>query len=153
MTALVQVILVTNEAEHEEAIARVRALTSSADADKHTAEIEAQVRIIDAYEKEKFPITPPTAQEAIAFRLEQLGLSPEAFAKKIGTNRRSFEEILNGESDLTIELVRLINEEVGIPADVLIRNVKFIGKPTLLRKQSGHIIAKTVSKKRAAKRV
>jgi HTH-type transcriptional regulator/antitoxin HigA len=77
--------------------------------------------LIDNYEKEKYPIGLPDPIEAIKFRMEQLGYKQKDLADIIGLKSR-VSEVLNRKRKLTLEMIRKLNETLGIPTDILVRD-------------------------------
>lgn len=77
--------------------------------------------LIEKYEKEKFLIGPPNPIEAILFRLEQLNLNKSELSRILGTRSRA-SEILNGKRKLSLAMIRRLNAELEIPAEVLIKD-------------------------------
>ena len=57
--------------------------------------------------------------EAIKFRMEQSGLSVKGLEPLIGRSNRVY-EILNRKRPLTLEMIRRLHRQLGIPAQVLI---------------------------------
>ena len=76
--------------------------------------------LIEAYEKENFPIESPNPIEAILFRIEQVGMSSSELNKLLGSRSRT-SEILNGKRKLSIGMIRKLHEKLGIPAQILIK--------------------------------
>jgi len=76
--------------------------------------------LIEKYEKETYPIDPPHPIEAILFRLDQLNLKKSELSKILGTRSRA-SEILNGKRKLSLSMIRKLNRELEIPAEVLIQ--------------------------------
>ena len=77
--------------------------------------------LIEQYEKENFPIEPPHPIEAILFRLDQLNMKKSELSKILGTRSRT-SEILSGKRKLSLSMIRKLNTELNIPAEVLIRD-------------------------------
>lgn len=84
-------------------------------------ELEVLGILIDKYEKEKYPIDYPDPIEAIKFRMDQLGYSQSDLARVVGLKSRA-SEILSKKRKLTLEMIRQLHQELGIPTDVLIQN-------------------------------
>ena len=84
--------------------------------------------LIEQYEKENFPIDPPHPIEAILFRLDQMNMKKSELAKILGTRSRA-SEILNGKRKLSLSMIRKLNIELHIPAEVLIRDYKMSSTP------------------------
>lgn len=75
--------------------------------------------LFQAYEARHFPIGTPDPVEAIKFRVEQSGLSVKDLEPLIGRSKRVY-EILNRKRPLTLEMIRRLHRQLGIPAQVLI---------------------------------
>jgi HTH-type transcriptional regulator/antitoxin HigA len=105
---------------YEAALAEVERLwgakLGTADGDR----LDVLVTLIEAYEAAHYPMDPPDPVEAIKFRMEQQGLSRKDLESLIGTRTR-VAEILNRRRNLSIAMIRRLNKELGISAEVLIR--------------------------------
>ena len=75
--------------------------------------------LVDAYEEEHHVIDPSSPVEAIKFRMEQQGLSPKDLEPLIGSFAR-VSEVLAGKRALSIDMIRRLHRELGIPAEILI---------------------------------
>ena len=75
--------------------------------------------LIEQYEKDNFPISPPHPIEAILFRMDQMNMKKSELSKILGTRGR-VSEILNGKRKLSLSMIRKLNIELKIPAEVLI---------------------------------
>jgi HTH-type transcriptional regulator/antitoxin HigA len=105
---------------YEAALAEVERLwgakLGTADGDR----LDVLVTLIEAYEAAHYPMDPPDPVEAIKFRMEQQGLSRKDLESLIGTRTR-VAEILNRRRNLSIAMIRRLNKELGISAEVLIQ--------------------------------
>jgi len=77
--------------------------------------------LIEQYEKEAYPVTPPHPIEAILFRLDQLNMKKSELSNILGTRSRT-SEILSGKRKLSLSMIRKLNTALKIPAEVLIRD-------------------------------
>ena len=77
--------------------------------------------LIEKYEKENYGIDLPHPIEAILFRLDQLNMKKSELTKILGTRSRT-SEILSGKRKLSLSMIRKLNAELNIPAEVLIRD-------------------------------
>lgn len=77
--------------------------------------------LIEAYENEHNPIDEKrgTPQTVVAFMLEQKGMTRADLAAHMGGKAR-VSEFFSGKRRLSIEQVRALRDELGIPADLLI---------------------------------
>jgi len=74
--------------------------------------------VIEAFEKEKWPIALPSPVEAIRFRMEQMGLTEADLIPMIGTAKR-VRAVMSGKEELTLTMMRALHRELGIPRVVL----------------------------------
>ncbi|BCX45406.1 transcriptional regulator [Stenotrophomonas maltophilia] len=80
---------------------------------------EILVTLVEAYEAKHFPIEPPDPIDAIRFRMEQGGLTVKDLVPSIGQLNRVY-EVLNRKRGLTLEMIRKLHRNLGIPAESLI---------------------------------
>lgn len=112
---------IRTQADYEAALAQVSPLFDR-EPEPGTAEgdrFDVLVTLIDAYEREHFPIDAPDPIEAIKFRMEQQGLTPADLQPMIGRLNRVY-EVLNRKRPLTMPMVRRLHRQLGIPAESLI---------------------------------
>lgn len=111
---------IRTEADHERALRRVEKLWDSPKGSSASDELDVLATLIEAFERERYPIDVPDPIEAIKFRLEQLGKDNRALIGVIGADGR-VSEVLNGKRPLSITMIRNLHRKFGIPAEVLIR--------------------------------
>jgi len=75
--------------------------------------------LVEAYEAKHFAIEAPDPIEAIRFRMEQGGLTVNDLVPSIGQPNRVY-EVLNRKRGLTIDMIRNLHRNLGIPAESLI---------------------------------
>ncbi len=80
---------------------------------------EILATLVEAYEAKHFPIEAPDPIEAIRFRMEQGGLTVKDLVPSIGQPNRVY-EVLNRKRGLTIDMIRNLHRNLGIPAESLI---------------------------------
>lgn len=127
---------IRNEADYRAALDEIERLF---DAEPNTIEcdkpfghgfayrLEVLTTLVEAYEQQHYPIAAPEPIEAILYYLESRGLSTHDLEPIIG----SLEEvaaILNRQQPLTLEMIRRLNQKLGIPADVLIQPYSLMKK-------------------------
>lgn len=81
---------------------------------------EILLTLIEAYEAKHFPIDLPDPVEAIKFRMDQSGLTPKDLVPMIGRLNRVY-EVLNRKRSLTLPMIWKLHDQLGIPAESLIR--------------------------------
>ena len=85
--------------------------------------LEVLTILVEAYEEEHYPITPPDPIEAIKFHMERMGLTRRDLEPYIGSRAR-VSEILNRRRPLTLAMIRRLQEGLGIPAETLLQEEK-----------------------------
>lgn len=112
--------VIKTEKEYQIALKRLDEIFDSKKGSKNGDELELLSLLIDNYEKEKFPIDLPDPIAAIKFRMEQLGYNQKDLSDVIGLKSR-VSEVLNKKRKLTLDMIRKLNEVLGIPTEVLIK--------------------------------
>ena len=109
-----------SEADYDAALEDVgRLMETSIPGTAEDDRLEVLVLLVQDYEAKHHPIPPPSALDAIAFRLEQQGLTRKALEGVIGSRAR-VSEVLGGKRRLTLEMIRRLHERFGIPAEALL---------------------------------
>lgn len=112
--------VIKTEKDYQRALQRLEVIFDAARNSKEGDEVELLTLLIDSYEKQQEHIDFPDPIEAIKFRMEQLGYKQKDLAEALGLKSR-VSEILNKRRKLTLEMVRKLSVELGIPAEVLVR--------------------------------
>ncbi len=113
--------VIKTEKDYKLALKRLELIFDAKKGSKHGDELELLSLLIDNYEKEKHPIDLPDPIEAIKFRMEQLGYKQKDLAEIMGLKSR-VSEVLNRKRKLTLEMIRKLNEVLGISTDVLVKD-------------------------------
>jgi HTH-type transcriptional regulator/antitoxin HigA len=116
---------IRSQGDYERAMAEVERLWGASAGTAKGDRLDVLATLIDAYEREHFPIEAPTPVEAIKFRMEQQGLTRKDLESVIGSRGR-IAEVLSGKRQLSVAMIRKLHDELGIPADVLIKSARKI---------------------------
>jgi len=79
----------------------------------------AQARLIEAYERSRWPRRRPGPVEILTYLMEQHGLSRADLVPLLGTPSR-VSEVLGGKRDFSMTMVQRLRERFNISADALI---------------------------------
>ncbi len=110
--------IIENDKDHAEAKALIEKLMGSHDvADR--ARMRAQARLIEAYERDRWPRRTPSLRDLLTYLMEQHGLSRADLVPLLGTASR-VSEVLNGKRESSMSMVRKLRERFQISADLLI---------------------------------
>jgi HTH-type transcriptional regulator/antitoxin HigA len=111
-------IVIDSDAE----LARARALVDrlwASEAPADIARLQAQARLIAAYEESKWPRRLPSTAELIRHLMDQHGLTRADMIPILGTPSR-VSEVLRGKKELSMAMVQRLRARFRVPADVLI---------------------------------
>jgi HTH-type transcriptional regulator / antitoxin HigA len=114
--------MLRNEREYDIAVARADELTDDMPkkGTKEYDELLFLMVLIEAYDDEHYPMGDKISpQDVVEFMLEQKGRTHGDLAKMLG-GRSRVSEFFNGKRRLSIEQIRTLRDELGIPADLLI---------------------------------
>lgn len=112
--------LIKTEEDYQLALQRLEEIFDAEANTQDGDELEVLSFLIDAYEKEHFPIEAPDPIEAVKFRMEQLGIKQKDLAEVLGFKSR-VSEVLNRKRKLTLEMIRSLHKTLNIPTNVLIQ--------------------------------
>lgn len=109
--------------DHKAALARIDDLMDAEENSPEATELEVLAILVERYEREAFPIDPPTVLDAIQFRMEQAGYRQADLAQVLGSRSRASEIMRGSVKRLSLTQIRRLHDAWKIPADVLIRDV------------------------------
>ena len=111
-------IVIQNDADHAEAKKLIERLFGSNDA-KDQARIVAQARLVEAYERFRWPREKLSLPALLAYLMDQHGLRRADLVPLLGTASR-VSEVLSGKRELSMTMVRNLRERFQVSADVLV---------------------------------
>lgn len=112
--------LIKNENDYEMALSRIEELMDAESDTEEMDELELLTALVEMYEERHYPAGLPDPISAIKFRMEQLELTQKDMVPYFGSKSR-VSEILNGKRKLTLPMMRALNKELGISAEVLLK--------------------------------
>jgi HTH-type transcriptional regulator/antitoxin HigA len=110
---------IRSKKDHARALARIEALWDAAPGTRRGDELDVLTTLVEAYERQAYPIDPPDPIEAIKFRMEQAGMDRSDLEPFIGSRAR-VSEVLSRKRALSISMIRKLHKALGIPPAVLI---------------------------------
>ena len=111
---------IKTDQDYRAALRAIESLMSAELDSKEGERLDILVTLIEAYERQHFPLDLPDPVEAIRFQMEQKGLVPKDLEPMIGRSNRVY-EILNRKRPLTLKMIWRLHQQLGIPAESLIR--------------------------------
>ena len=114
-------------ADYRANLRRVEELWGAAPRSPEGDELDVLITLIEAYEREHYPIDLPTPVDAIKFRLEQQGENVTSLIGVIGQRSRVY-EVMRGDRPLSLNMIRSLHRKLEIPAEVLIQPSRTRGR-------------------------
>ncbi len=114
---------IKTKADYEAALREIEGLWGAGEGTIEGDRLEVLTTLVEAYEETHFPMDLPDPIEAIKFRLEQQGEDHKALIGIIGNRTRVY-EILRRDRPLSLAMIRRLNKQLRIPAEILIRPVR-----------------------------
>ncbi len=111
--------LIATKEDHNEAMTEINRLWNSPLGSPERARLELLAMLVHHYEREREPISENDPIEAIKFRMEQQGLARKDLLGIFGTSARA-SEVLSGKRSLTLNMIRKLHAELGIPLESLV---------------------------------
>jgi HTH-type transcriptional regulator / antitoxin HigA len=111
-------ILIDSDAELAPPRALVERLWTS-DAPADIARLEAQARLIAAYEETKWPRRAPSTADLLRHLMDQHGLTRADLVPILGTPSR-VSEVLRGKKGLSMAMVQRLRARFRVPAEILL---------------------------------
>jgi HTH-type transcriptional regulator/antitoxin HigA len=113
-----ELIIVQNDADLAEAMALLDSLVEAASEDD-VARLRAQARLIEDYERRRWPRKAPSVPNLLLYLMDQHGLTRADMAPLMGGAGR-VSEALSGKVGLSMTQVKRLRERFGVSADLLI---------------------------------
>ena len=111
---------IRTEADYNAALKEIDSLMMAEPNTPDGEKLDVLVTLVEAYEAKHYPLDLPDPVEAIKFEMEQKGLTVKDLEPMIGKSNRVY-EVLNYKRSLTLKMIWKLNQELGIPAESLIK--------------------------------
>lgn len=109
---------IKTDVDYRAALKEIEALMAAAPDSPEGERLDVLVTLVEAYETKQYPMDLPDPVEAIKFEMERKGLTVKDLEPMIGKSNRVY-EVLNRKRSLTLEMIRKLHHELGIPAESL----------------------------------
>lgn len=111
---------IRTKTDYRAALKEIEGLMAARPATPEGDRLDVLATLVEAWERKQFPMELPDPVDAIKFRVEQLGLTPKDLVPMIGQINRVY-EVLARKRPLTLQMIRRLHRELGIPAESLIK--------------------------------
>jgi HTH-type transcriptional regulator/antitoxin HigA len=114
---------IRSKREHQAALKEAEALWEAPEGSPDGDRLEVLTLLIEAYEREHFPIEDPDPIDFLQHVMEARGLARKDLEPFVGSRAR-VAEVLNRVRPLTLEMIRKLATGLDLPSDVLIRGYR-----------------------------
>ena len=111
---------IKTDADYRAALKEIETLMMAEPDTPEGEKLDVLVTLVEAYEQKHYPLDLPDPVEAIMFEMEQKGLTVKDLEPMIGKSNRVY-EVLNHKRSLTLKMIWRLHEQLGIPAESLIK--------------------------------
>lgn len=111
---------IRTEIDYQEALREIELLFDAVPDSPACDRLDILSTLVESYEKIQYPIALPDPIAAIQYYMEARGWSRHDLESCIGSRAR-VSEVLSRKRSLTLEMIRKLNQQLGIPAEVLIQ--------------------------------
>ena len=111
---------IRTQTDYQEALREIKLLFNAAPNTPEYDRLDVLSILVEAYEKVHFPIALPDSITAIHYYMDTRGWSRRDLEPCLGSRAR-VSEVLSRKRSLSLEMIRKLNQELGIPADILIQ--------------------------------
>jgi HTH-type transcriptional regulator/antitoxin HigA len=110
---------IKTESDYEAALAEIERLMGVEPNTPEGDKLDVLTTLVETYEEKRYPIDPPDPIEAIIHEMESQGLTRKDLERYLGSRAR-VSEILNRKRSLSLQMIRNLQEGLGISAEILI---------------------------------
>lgn len=114
---------IRSDADYRATLAEIEGLMAAAHDSAEGERLDVLVTLVEAWEREHFPIDLPDPIEAIKFAMEQQGLTVKDLESAIGRPNRVY-EVLGRKRALTVNMIWKLHEQLRLPAESLIKPIR-----------------------------
>ena len=111
---------IKTNADYQAALTEIETLMTATHNTPEGEKLDVLVTLIEAYEREHFPLDLPDPVAAIRFEMDRKGLTVKDLEPMIGKRNRVY-EILNHKRSLTLAMIWKLHKGLGIPTESLIK--------------------------------
>jgi HTH-type transcriptional regulator/antitoxin HigA len=104
--------------DYQDALREIELLFSAPPNTPECDRLDVLSTLVEAYEESHFPIELPDPIEAIQYYMDTRGWSAQDLEACFGSWAA---EVLSRRHSLTLDMIRVLHQELGVPAEILIQ--------------------------------
>jgi HTH-type transcriptional regulator / antitoxin HigA len=111
---------IKTDADYRATLREIESLMTAEPGTPEDERLDVLVTLVEAWEREHYPMDLPDPVEAIKFAMDQRGLTVKDLEPMIGRANRVY-EVLSHKRPLTLKMIWKLHKGLGIPAESLIK--------------------------------
>ena len=116
---------IKNENQYKKAVTRVEELLQFVDnetsaEDQNFVELDLLSDLVAEYEERYYPVQKPSLAAVIRLRMAEMGISQKGLAELLEVSPSRVSEFLNGKSEPTLKVARLLHQKLNIDAEIIL---------------------------------
>lgn len=112
---------IKTDADYRTSLKEIESLMAARPDSPEGEKLDVLATLVEAHERKHYPLDLPDPVAAIRFEMEQKGLTAKDLEPMIGRRNRVY-EVLNRKRSLTLRMIWRLHEQLGIPAESLIKH-------------------------------
>jgi len=113
---------IRSAADYRAMLVDIEGLMAAAPDTEEGERLDVLVTLVEAWERDHFPMDLPDPIDAIKFAMEQQGLTVKDLESAIGRPNRVY-EVLGRKRALTVGMIWKLHERLRLPAEALIKPI------------------------------
>lgn len=114
---------IRSDADYRMTLVEIEGLMSATAGSAEGDRLDLLATLVEAWERDHFPIDLPDPIDAIKFAMEQQGLTVKDLEPAIGRPNRVY-EVLGRKRALTVNMIWMLHEQLRLPAEALIKPIR-----------------------------
>lgn len=114
---------IRSAADYRAMLVDIEGLMAAAPDTEEGERLDVLVTLVEAWEREHFPMDLPDPVDAIKFAMEQQGLTVKDLESAIGRPNRVY-EVLGRKRALTVGMIWKLHQRLRLPAEALIKPIR-----------------------------
>ena len=112
---------IRTEADYQNALNRVASIWEAPENTPEFDELEILVTLIEKYESVHYPLFEDAdAIDVIKYTIQEKGMKNKDLISILGSSESAISNILARRRQLTLEMIRKLNQQLGIPLQMLV---------------------------------
>lgn len=116
---------IKNEIQYQKTLARVEELLKVVGNDtsvdnQNFVELDLLSDMVAEYEERYYPVKKPSLASVIKLRMAEMGISQKGLAELLGVSPSRVSEYLNGKSEPTLKVARLLHQKLNIEPEIIL---------------------------------